>query len=387
MASLDVESLFTKVPVEETIDIVKRRLEEMRQNQEENRKLEEITSMSNLAIITLLRFVTKDFYFLWSGSLYRQKQGLPMGNRLSPILANIFMEAFEISVLSKLPVPLIYYTRFVDDLFVIYNEEMTELEELLAQFNREHPQIRLTCEEDENLELPYLDLRVHGNRRRLTVSIYRKPTHSHKYLHYKSSNPLTQQKHGLRGLWLQAQRLLRHNPEELQAELKYLLRTFTNADNGYPRRLVQNWMNNFNRELRANPRLLQFRRDRQELRQEQQENEQEGTEDQEADSELENGENNKKRILSIPYVPELSDQLARIGRRYELVPWFSFKGQIGDELSGSYKDTMHISKRRYAVYKAFCSCGAQYIGETGQNLKVRICEHKKRDSPSALSVH
>ncbi len=39
------------------------------------------------------------------------------------------------------------------------------------------------------------------------------------------------------------------------------------------------------------------------------------------------------------------------------------------------------------MYKAFCSCGREYIGQSERNLKVRVLEHKKNNSASSLSKH
>ncbi len=103
LASLDVQSLFTKVPIEQTTDIVHSRLTGLRETEEGSEELESITSLTTDAFLSQLRLVMEDFYFTWKGTLYRQRSGLPMGSRLSPVLANIFMEEIENVVLNYVP--------------------------------------------------------------------------------------------------------------------------------------------------------------------------------------------------------------------------------------------------------------------------------------------
>ncbi len=76
-----------------------------------------------------------------------------------------------------------------------------------------------------------------------------------------------------------------------------------------------------------------------------------------------------------------------IAHRYNVHSWYSYSGRIGDGLSATYKDRVHVSKQRHAVYKASCICGILSVGETDLNLKVRISEHKNATSVSSLSEH
>ncbi len=205
LASFDVESLFTNVPVPETLDIVKRRLERMRQEKGSREAIEEITSLTDLGILTLLQFVLNDFYFVWHGELYKQRKGLPMGSRLSPVLANIFLEEMEQTVLASLRVQPTLYVGFVDDVFIIYDSEICDLGALLQLFNDQHPDIRMTSELENNGNLPFLDLmvaRTGETHHSIKLSIYRKPTNSHRFLHFKSSHPINMKRNVFRGLWL-----------------------------------------------------------------------------------------------------------------------------------------------------------------------------------------
>ncbi|MCP4652952.1 MAG: hypothetical protein GY858_06160, partial [Candidatus Omnitrophica bacterium] len=171
LASLDVESLFTKVPVSETLQIVHRRLLRMKSTDEGKEELEEVTSLTTEAFMKLLQLMVEDFFFCYAKELYRQKAGLPMGSRLSPVLANIYMEEMETMVLELFPVQPKMYTRFVDDIFLLYDASKFHLEKFVGLFNAQHPNIRLTVEkENSKKELAYLDLLVkrvdQGDQRR-----------------------------------------------------------------------------------------------------------------------------------------------------------------------------------------------------------------------------
>ena len=63
--------------------------------------------MSIQQIIKLLEFCLKNTYFLFQGTYYEQVYGAAMGSPISPLIANMFMEEFEIKALSTAPHPLL----------------------------------------------------------------------------------------------------------------------------------------------------------------------------------------------------------------------------------------------------------------------------------------
>ena len=74
--------------------------------------------MSIPQIISLLEFCLTQTYFLFQGKYYKQTQGAAMGSPISPLIANIFMEEFEVKALQSSPNPPSMWLRFVDDTFV-----------------------------------------------------------------------------------------------------------------------------------------------------------------------------------------------------------------------------------------------------------------------------
>ena len=86
MGSLDVDSLFTNIPLDETIDICINLLFENTDNIEGFEKSE---------LKQLLCLATKESYFIFNSLLYKQVDSVAMGSSLGPSLANVFLSYHE----------------------------------------------------------------------------------------------------------------------------------------------------------------------------------------------------------------------------------------------------------------------------------------------------
>ena len=87
------------MPIEPAIKVIKQHLEN-------DKELQQRTSMSVQHIIMLLEFCLKNTYFVFQGGFYEQTEGAVMGSPLSPIIANLYMEAFEEKAINTSPTPL-----------------------------------------------------------------------------------------------------------------------------------------------------------------------------------------------------------------------------------------------------------------------------------------
>ena len=99
MMSYDVKALFTSVPIKPALDVIEKLLKE-------DPGLQSRTSMSTQHIMDLLEFCLRSTYFTFRGKFYEQVEGAAMGSPISPIVANLYMEDFEIRVLQSSPNPL-----------------------------------------------------------------------------------------------------------------------------------------------------------------------------------------------------------------------------------------------------------------------------------------
>ena len=111
---------------------------------------------------------------MWNEDFYEQEDGAAMGNPLSPVVANIYMEHFEEMALNTATKRPSTWLRYVDDTFVIWNGDRNELNEFLTHLNSLRSSIQFTMEIEDNNSLPFLDVLVTKNDSGLRTSVYRK---------------------------------------------------------------------------------------------------------------------------------------------------------------------------------------------------------------------
>ena len=93
ITSYDITALFTSVSAPSALEIIKKRLEQ-------DTDLPNRSIMTADNIIELLGFCLNNTYFLLQDQFYEQTRGTAMGSPVSPIVASIYMEAFEDRVIS-----------------------------------------------------------------------------------------------------------------------------------------------------------------------------------------------------------------------------------------------------------------------------------------------
>uniref|UniRef100_A0AAR5QKP0 Reverse transcriptase domain-containing protein n=1 Tax=Dendroctonus ponderosae TaxID=77166 RepID=A0AAR5QKP0_DENPD len=152
-----------------------------------------------------------------------------MGIPLSPVVANLFMEKFEETALSTAPLkPTIWY-RYVDDTFMLWRLGRESLDIFLDHLNKRHPDIQFTMEVEQNHQLAFLDVLVSREGNRLDHKVYRKATHTDRYLHTLSNHHPSQKQGIIKTLTDRARSIC--GPQHLTTELQHLEKAF--LQNGY----------------------------------------------------------------------------------------------------------------------------------------------------------
>ena len=110
LVSYNVTSLFTNIPLQETIDKAINPILNHNPNLDITKK----------ELKRLFLFATSQIHFIFNSKFYNQIDGVAMGSPLAPVLANIFMGFYESKWLNEynLNKPK-FYLRYVDDILVL----------------------------------------------------------------------------------------------------------------------------------------------------------------------------------------------------------------------------------------------------------------------------
>ena len=107
-----------------------------------------------------------------------------MGSPVSPVVANLCMEAIEDMAINTTPVPPKVWKRYVDDSFCIIKRNAVD--SFHNSLNGIDQHISFTIEEENNNQIAFLDTLVTRKDNTLIVEVYRKPTHTNRYLDFYS---------------------------------------------------------------------------------------------------------------------------------------------------------------------------------------------------------
>ncbi|KFD67427.1 hypothetical protein M514_11958 [Trichuris suis] len=331
MVSYDVKDLFTNVPIPDTLQVLMELLSS-------DVTLPQRTKLNPFHIVKLCSFcMLEGNIFHFRGSFYKQENGVPMGSPLSPVLAEVFVEHFERQVFfhTSTEIAPAYFKRYVDDIFAILKRGTEN--NFLDILNRECPNvIAFTIEKELDGKLPFLDILIIRSEEGIKTTVYRKPTHSDKYIEFTSHHPRHVMIGILHGMVNRALPIC--DQEYLEEKLEHIRRTFKH--NGYPVRLINSvirrTLEGRTRETRptAGPRLI------------------------------------------LPYYAGSGEKIKRLGNRLGFKVWFKGNKHLRSILRND-KEKVPPDRCPGVVYAITCACSASYIGETGNTLAHRYQERRK----------
>ena len=161
LCSIDISSLFTNVPLDETIGICADAL---------YRGHLDCPPFPEDTFNELMLIATQGVEFSFNNQMYKQLDGVTMDSPLGPALANIFVAFMKVDFLIT---PGVYF-RYVDDTFVIFSSEL-DFNCCLGKLNLLHPALKFTVKKEQNNSLSVLDVLVRKEDTRFLTSVYRKP--------------------------------------------------------------------------------------------------------------------------------------------------------------------------------------------------------------------
>ena len=181
VVSFNVVLLFTAIPVNIACDYIREKLIN-------DGTLQSITSLTTDDIISLLDFTLSKNYFVYNNCIYKHVHGCAMGSPVSPIVANLCMEVEEELAINTSTVAPRVWKRYVDDSFVIIKKDAVS--SFHNTLNSIDPKIAFTIEEENNGQISFLDTLVSRKNDVTVIEVYRKPTHTGRYLDFSSQHEM-----------------------------------------------------------------------------------------------------------------------------------------------------------------------------------------------------
>ena len=354
MISFDVCSLFTNIPLLETIQIIADYL------YSDSAVL--TPPFSKKAFIELLKIATGGL-FMYRDMTFQQKDGVTMGNPLGVTLSNFFMAHCEKIIFQCIKdfYP-DFYARYIDDIFCIFRSNV-DWKPFFAQLNSMHPNLEFTFEESEDSLLPFLDVNVQLRDRECETWVFRKKTHTNVVLNYQAVAP-AKWKSGLIMCFLNRAHRICSSAQLFYKEVEILKSMF--IKNAYPAQFFDGVYQKFLKKLN-NTQVL---------------NTSAGEE-----------EKSLKYNLKVPFIGK---QSIKFGKKISAL----MKAKFDIDINVVYTTTQIGSFFRLkcktpspvlsCVVYTFSCLGDQansYIGMTERHMATRVGDHLRKSSNTAVAQH
>jgi len=326
LTSFDVKSMFTKIPIERTLKFMHKKLSA-------HTEWKSRTKLELGDVIMLTQICMEGTFFEWNNNFYTQTEGTAMGSPLSSVFFEFCMQELEESLIPTLP-SIQFWNRYVDDVFSVCREK--DLPPILDKLNSFDPTIQFTQEIEQEKKLPFLDVLIEIKKDfSLGFSIYRKPTHTDKYLSFLSNHPMAHKMSVVDTLVKRAINIC--DSDKLDAELDHIRNVL--VANKYPLQVIEK------RIERMKSQATTVRQPKDET---------------------------IKRV-AFPYIGNVTTRIAHaIRSRSDIEVCYKPCNKLSTMLSNNKQKLPD----QVGIYRLPCNvCPKICIGETGRSMQIRVREH------------
>ena len=227
-----------------------------------------------------------------------------------------------------------FYYRYVDDILLASHDGTAAIYAFQEEMNKfdKNGRIQFTLEFEVNKQLPFLDCILDRSQPSLNLAVYRKPTHSHRYLHWQSHQPASQKITAILSLGRRAY-TVSSNYENLHKEIRCIKDDFRSC--GFPMNVViENVENVVSVRKQTQPSPVS--------------------------------------TVCLPYVRNLSENISRFLKKFNIRTVFKKVNSIGNFINRNAPKYDPKS----VVYEIGCqNCDKTYVGKTSRFLPHRLKEH------------
>lgn len=298
---------------------------------------------------------------------------MPMGNPLSPTIADIVLDDLLDNTLAELKnnnVQIKYITKYVDDILAIVDKNDTH--KILNCFNKYHQKIQFTIEVEKEKSIAYLDTKLHHAGNKISFDWYTKETSSGRIMNYNATQPKSQIINTAKSL---IHKILTLSDEQYHDD-NIIRITRILINNSFPKNLINHLIKDSKRKINSNKHNVA------------------------KNVPVINIDDNERRktFFSVKYIPGLIDnQTLKTTLATQDICFAYRPNQTLSTIFSKTKTPIEQQQQNNVVYEIPCkgddnqSCDLVYIGTTKRALQMRIGEHKndieKEKANTALAQH
>ena len=327
LASFDVKSLFTNVPVDDALRIIKSVIDRIDSDQ---------LPLAKSDYFNLVSMCMKFGGFVFDSDEYTQHSGLAMGSPLSPVAACLYMEWLETHKYQGIMGENVLWVRYVDDVLVVA-PNTTDLNTKLSELNAADPTIQFTLETENSGSIPFLDTEIVRHDGQAKFKVFRKPTNREDYVHFFSGHSDRVKSGIVLGFFLRAFRIC--SEEYLDDEVRHIFSSFAKLK--YPKSFL----------IRLKKKALDIRN---------------------------KAKNETKRKKDIRYISLPNSKATENITKVLETTGFEVALTSGKKIGDMTRKKRVKNEDFSVVYQVPCGgCEKSYIGETGRGMNIRLKEHKR----------
>jgi hypothetical protein len=306
-------------------------------------------------IITLMKLVLSQNYFIFENKIYESEKGVPLGSPISSIIAEIFLQHFEDIHIKKLldTESIIFYRRYANHILIIYDTQRKQPGRIKTYINQMHKGIKLNPTYENNRSINFLDLLVIRKESNIEIDIFRKPTTTETTINFFSNHPKEYKSAAFR-YDITRMHSLPLTPERKEKELELIQQIAQH--NNFP----QKHLRNLNSEIHNKQ------------------------------DEMNKGKN-KKTSTTFTYYSPIVREITDLFQHTNVGISFKYTNTL-QQLTKPKIVSSTLDQDKIGIYKLTCNtCKMSYIGQTRRSLKERYDEHirdiKHKIPESAFAKH
>jgi hypothetical protein len=226
MITFDIKDLYVNIPIDETLNIIKIKLQQNNDTETTHQ------------ILAQLEVILSKIYFTFQQKIYQPEQAISMGSLISSLIAEISLQNYEDTNVKQFleSKSIIFYVQYVDDILIIFDKTKISPQIINTHINKLHNNIKLNPTYEEHRSINFLKLTIRCQQTILGIDIYRKPTTTNTTINFLSNHPIEQKMAAFRS-HITRRHSLPLIPDKKQKEWKNIQLTARN--NNFPKHLLQ----------------------------------------------------------------------------------------------------------------------------------------------------